>query len=79
MALQYVQIINILSYWLLGLCLLETFLTRGRAQQDMYGNWCFHHWWQSLTGGKMNTLNEEFNFLHTQQISNYSTKQKEIQ
>jgi len=33
-------------------------LTRDRAEQGRRGNW-----WQSLMGGKINTLNEEFDTL----------------
>jgi len=40
-------------------------LTRERAEQGRHGNWCYHHWWQSLMGGKINTLNEEFDILRS--------------
>jgi collagenase-like PrtC family protease len=46
-----------------ALPLLETLMTRGRAEQGRCANWCYRHWWQSLTGGKINTLNEEFDIL----------------
>jgi len=50
-------------FWILRLCLLEMLLTRDRVEQGRRGNWCYHHWWQSLMGGKINTLNGEFDIL----------------
>jgi hypothetical protein len=56
----------------------EMLFTRVITEGSRRGKWCCHQGWQSPRGGKMNILNEEFDFC-AQLILNYWAKQKNIQ